>query len=115
MHASFSRAARNAIPLNAVTSGELKRFLARRSKREAAYLKNSAFAARDGELRLVSNASGDIAGAVLGLGKGDDSLALAQFSEQLPAGTYRFDDVPAALGGVNGALAWILGTYQYAR
>jgi leucyl aminopeptidase len=115
MHASFSKAARNAIPLHAVTSGDLKRFLARRNKREAAYLKNSGFAGRDGELRLVPNASGDIACAALGLGKGDDSLALAYFSEQLPAGTYRFDDVPAAFGGANGALAWILGTYQYAR
>src|SRR5690242_14181960 len=107
MHASFSKAARNAIPLHAVASGDLKRFLARRNKREAAYLKNSVFAGGDGELRLVPNASGDIACAALGLGKGDDSLALAYFSEQLPAGTYRFDDVPAAFGGANGALAWI--------
>jgi len=115
MHASFSKVARNAIPLHAVTSGDLKRFLARRTKREWTYLKGSGFAGRDGEMRLMPDTSGDIACAVLGLGKGDDSLALAQFSEQLPAGIYRYDDVPAALGGANGALAWILGTYQFAR
>jgi leucyl aminopeptidase len=52
---------------------------------------------------------------VLGLGKGGDILALAQFSEQLPAGVYRFDDVPGETGGANGALAWLLGTYQFTR
>ena len=115
MHASFSKSARNSIPLCAVTSADLKRFLAKRSRREAAYLKSTGFDGRDGELRLVPNAAGDIAGAVLGLGKGADSLALAQFSEQLPSGVYRFDEVPAAVGGANGALAWILGTYQFGR
>ena len=115
MHASFARAARNSVPLHAVTASDLKRFLSKRPAREAAYLKNSGFAARDGDLRLVPNASGDISCAVLGLGKGGDSLALATFSEQLPAGTYHFDDVPAATGGANGALAWLLGTYQFTR
>lgn len=115
MHASFAKAARKSIPLHAVTTGDLKRFLARRPSREAAYLKNSGFAARDGDLKLVPSASSGIACAVLGLGKGGDSLALAHFSEQLPAGTYHFDDVPAATGGANGALAWLLGTYQFTR
>ena len=115
MHASFSKSARNSIPLCAVTSADLKRFLSRRSRREVAYLKSTGFGGREGELRLVPNPAGGIACAVLGLGKGGDSLALAQFSEQLPAGVYRFDDVPAAVGGANGALAWILGTYQFSR
>ena len=90
MHASFSKSARNVIPLHAVTSGELKRFLQQRPRSGAAYLKNTGFTARDGELKLVPNTAGGIAYAVLGLGKGGDSLALAHFSEQLPAGTYRF-------------------------
>ncbi len=115
MHASFSRTARNSIPLHAVTTGELKRFLAKRPRREATYLSSTGFSARDGDLKLVPNASGGIACAVLGLGKGGDTLALAQFSEQLPAGTYRLDDVPAETGGANGALAWLLGTYQFTR
>ena len=115
MHTSFAKAARNAVPLHAVTAGDLKRFISKRPAREAAYLKNSGFVARDGDLRLVPNASGGIACAVLGLGKGGDSLALATFSEQLPAGTYHFEDVPAAAGGANGALAWLLGTYQFTR
>ncbi len=115
MHASFARTARNAIALHAVATADLQAFLKRLPKHEAAVLKSAGFAARDGDLRLVPDASGGIACAVLGLGKGGDILALATFSEQLPAGTYRFADVPQALGGANGALAWALGTYQFTR
>ncbi len=84
-------------------------------KRDAAMLKATGFKAGEGELRLIPNAVGEIGAAVLGLGKGGDMLALATFSEQLPAGTYRFADVPAQVGGANGALAWALGTYQFTR
>ena len=115
MHASFAKAARNAIPLHAVGTSGLRAFLARRGKREAAILKSAGFAARDGELKLVPNAAGGLACAVLGLGKHTDILALAAFSEHLPPGTYRFADVPENLGGANGTLAWALGTYQFAR
>ncbi|HEY4942679.1 MAG TPA: leucyl aminopeptidase family protein [Rhizomicrobium sp.] len=115
MHANFVKAARNAIPVHAVAIGGLRAFLARLPKRDSAVLKSSGFAARDGDLKLVANASGGLACAVLGLGKGDDPLALAVFSEQLPAGLYRFADVPESFGGVHGALAWALGTYQFAR
>ncbi|HSZ10593.1 MAG TPA: leucyl aminopeptidase family protein [Rhizomicrobium sp.] len=115
MHVSFAKGARGAIPLHAVAQADLRKFLARRAKREAAWLKSSGFTGREGELRLVPDVSGALACAVLGLGKATDALALAAFSESLPAGTYRFDDVPASVGGANGALAWALGTYAFSR
>ena len=115
MHSHLVKSARNAIALHAVTAAGLKRFLAKLSKRDQAFLKSTDFAARDGELRLVPNTAGGLAFAVLGLPKIHDSLALASFAEQLPAGLYRFADVPENLGGANGALAWLLGTYQFAR
>jgi leucyl aminopeptidase len=115
MHPNLVRTARNAVPLHAVASGDLKRFLASRSKRDAAYLKETGFTAREGELRLVPGGTGGVACYVLGLGKTTDILALATFSEQLPAGTYAFADVPDELGGANGTLAWLLGTYQFTR
>ena len=115
MHPSLVKSARNATPLYAVTKEGLKRFLARLSRRDAAFLKSTDFAAGEGDLKLLPNASGGLVGAVLGLGKGGDRLALAVFSEQLPAGTYRFAGVPDDVGGANGALAWILGTYQFTR
>ncbi|MBL6852249.1 MAG: leucyl aminopeptidase family protein [Alphaproteobacteria bacterium] len=115
MHASFTRNARNAIPLHAVTIAGLNAFLRKRNKRDATWLKASGFGAKDGELRMVPNASGAIAFAVMGLGKGGDILAAAHFSEHLPAGTYAFAEVPDDVGGANGALAWALGTYQFTR
>ena len=115
MQVSFAKNAKGAVPLNAVRAGNLKRWLASRPKREAAYLKSAEFAAKEGELRLIPNVQGKLASAVLGLGRGEDVLALATFSESLPAGTYRFADVPEELGGANGALAWALGAYEFAR
>jgi len=115
MHASLAKTARGAIALHAVTTKNLKTWLSNRQKREAAFLKATDFAAKDGELRLVPNASGGIAFAVLGLGSGNDIFSAAVFSEQLPAGIYRFESVPDAQGGANGALAWVLGTYSYSR
>jgi leucyl aminopeptidase len=115
MHPNLVKAARAAIPLHAVTKDGLKRFQSGLAKRDAAFLKATGFAAAEGDLKLIANAQGEIASAVLGLGKGGDILALATFSEQLPAGSYRFAGVPDAVGGANGALAWLLGTYQFAR
>jgi leucyl aminopeptidase len=115
MHANFVKAARAAIPLHAVTGAGLTTFLARLPKREAATLKSAGFTAADGELKFIADADGALAAAVLGLGKGHDRLALAAFSEQLPPGVYRFADVPQDFGGVDGALAWALGTYQFTR
>jgi leucyl aminopeptidase len=115
MHASLVRSARGAIPLHAVRADNLKRWLPTRGKREAEWLQSASFSAREYELLLVPNGSGGIASAVLGLGSGADPLALAAFSEALPAGTYALGDVPADAGGERAALAWIFGTYKFDR
>jgi leucyl aminopeptidase len=115
MHPSLVRSAKNAVKLHAVKSADLKRWLGLRPKREANWLKSAGFAGKDGELALVPAASGGIAAAVLGLGKGDDALAFATFSENLPHGTYALGDVPKGFGGARAALAWALGTYRFAR
>ena len=109
MHASFAKSGKNSVPLHAVPAGDLKGFLAR-----FPYLKASGFAAKEGELRLLPGKSG-LAGAVLGLGKSKDALALAEFSEKLPDGLYQLGEVPDFCGGANAALAWALGLYQFSR
>lgn len=114
MHASIIRSAKNAVPLYAVKAADLKRWIGSRSKREQDWLKAANFSAKEGELVLIPGAKG-LAGAVLGLGKGSDKYALAQFSEQLPPGIYAFSDIVDGYGGANGTLAWILGTYVFGR
>ncbi len=115
MHESFANRVKGAIPLHAVTVADLAQFLSRRGKREAAWLKQSGFAAKEGELQLMPDITGALGGAVLGLGKGEDSLALAAFSETLPQGIYALDDAPASVGGTNALIAWALGTYAFTR
>jgi leucyl aminopeptidase len=114
MHESLVRSAKGAVPLHAVKAADLPRWLSKRPARESAWLKASGFSAKEYEIALVSGSKG-IAAAVLGLGKGDDRLALAQFSENLPQGVYALGDVPEGFGGETAALAWVLGKYAYAR
>jgi leucyl aminopeptidase len=109
MHASFAKSAKKTIPLHAVPAKDLKTWLV-----EMPYLKTSAFAAKDGELRLIPGRDG-LAAAVLGLGKSEDALALAAFSERLPDGVYKLGEVPDYCSGGYAALAWLLGLYQFTR
>ncbi|MBU6471857.1 MAG: leucyl aminopeptidase family protein, partial [Alphaproteobacteria bacterium] len=64
---------------------------------------------------LVPDARGVLAFAVLGLGKAEDPLALAAFSERLPAGLYALGEVAEEAGGARAALGWLLGTYDFTR
>ena len=109
MHASLVKNAGNAIPLHAVQAKDAKSWCQR-----IPYLKASGFSGKDGELRLVPGRGG-VSAAVLGLGKSEDALALAAFSEQLPDGVYCLDQVPEFCGGARAALAWILGLYTFDR
>jgi leucyl aminopeptidase len=109
MHASFAKSSQRAIPLHAVAAKDVKGFLAKYP-----YLKASGFTAKEGELRLLPGKVG-LSGAVLGLGKNTDALALAAFSESLPDGTYRLGEVPDFCGGDKAALAWLYGLYQFSR
>lgn len=115
MHPCLVHRAKVAIPLYAVESAALERFFARHPKREAAWLRNAGFKAKTGELFPMPDAKGGLSFAVLGLGRGEDPLALAGFPEKLPQGTYTLAEVPAEAGGANAALAWILGTYDFTR
>src|SRR5690348_15725021 len=88
-----------ALPLFAVLQHDLSGFLERLAPAHSSWLRSTGFAAKDGELSLLPGEAGALAGAVLGLGKGRDRHALALFSERLPAGIYRLENVPAEFSG----------------
>ena len=93
-----------------------RRGSARRPARESHWLKSAGFAAKNGELALIPSADANCAAAVLGLGKGEDPLALAAFAELLPPGTYALGDVPKGVsGGTARRSPGSLGTYAFAR
>ena len=95
MHVSFARNAKDAMPLHAVRAADLKALARQAAQARAGLSEERGFAAKEGELCLIPGAQGALAAAVLGLGKGEDILALAAFAEQLPQGVYRLGDVPA--------------------
>ncbi len=109
----FVRAVDHAVPLHAVRAKDLERFLAARPESEARWMKSAGFKAKENELVLVPDGKGALAACVLGLGAGADPLALAAFSERLPAGDYALGDVPAEFSGAHAAFAWALGTYSF--
>jgi leucyl aminopeptidase len=111
MHPSLVKGARHPVPLYAVE--DLKRLLQRLSAREAAFLKASGFAAKEGDLRLVPSAKGGLALAVLGVKR--DPLALAAFAERLPEGVYRYETLPEGISPNLAALAFALGAYRFGR
>jgi leucyl aminopeptidase len=108
-------AAPRALILHAVLPGGLERFLSSRTANEARWLRSIEFRAGENELVLLPANGGALGGAVLGLGAGRDPLALALFSERLPAGDYALGDVPQNFGGAHAALAWLLGGYAFER
>ena len=85
----FSKGAGQPVMLHAVAAADLERFLAERSETERRWLTTTGFKANDGELALIPGAGDGLAGAVMGLGAGHDPLAVALFSERLPAGDLR--------------------------
>ena len=105
MHSSLVASAVRAVPLHALTEGNLKKWLASRPKRESAWLVSAGFAAKEGEVALIPAPGGEVAGAVLGLGKGGDPLALAAFAEGLPEGAAAESILAFA------AWVWIASTY----
>jgi leucyl aminopeptidase len=87
---------------------------------QAAWAQAQGFASERHRLQLLPDASGAVAGVVLGLGtaKSIDELTLwdaAPLSERLPAGTYRLATTVSAHAATQFALGWLLGSYRLTR
>jgi leucyl aminopeptidase len=111
MHPSLATSSKSAIPVHMLDTKAAKTFLARPGR---AGLAASGFAGREGEL-LPLMGGAKVTAWVLGLGKGHDIFAAATFAEKLPEGLYRLGMAPDACGGPQAVLAWLLGTYAFAR
>jgi leucyl aminopeptidase len=87
---------------------------------QAAWAQAQGFASERHRLQLLPDATGAVAGVVLGLGtaKSVDELTLwdaAPLSERLPAGTYRLATSVSAHAATQFALGWLLGSYRLTR
>lgn len=85
----------------------------------AAWLKATGFEGTLGELRLLPNADGTLAGAVAGFGspkaRKRQRFGLAKAIAGLPAGTYHLEGELTASEANEAVLAWLLSSYQFNR
>ncbi|MTH33541.1 leucyl aminopeptidase family protein [Paracoccus limosus] len=77
------------------------------------------FAGKPGQLCLLPDANGAIAGALYGIGTRDSTprerWLLAKAAETLPAGDWRLAAIPEGVDATLGALGWLLAQYRFAR
>lgn len=111
---STSRAA--TVEIVPVTKARLADALDRLDAAPARWARVKGFAASPGEIELVPAPDGRLAKVLFGIGDGAnaaDAFIYGGLPKALPAGRYRFATAPER--GDLAALAWVLGTYAFAR
>jgi leucyl aminopeptidase len=114
---SFAAPTANAIPITFVAKETWGAIRAELAAPAAAFAAAAGFDASPGQLQLLPNAEGALAGLLFGLENADardrDPLLPGKLASLLPAGIYRFANVPhdSSLG----ALAFLLGLYRFSR
>jgi leucyl aminopeptidase len=114
---SFAAPTANAVPITFVTKKTWDAVRAELAAPAAAFAEAAGFDASAGQLQLLPDAQGGLAGVLFGLENADardrDPLLPGKLAGLLPAGTYRFANAPhdSSLG----ALAFLLGLYRFSR
>ena len=83
------------------------------------WARSQGFAGKSGQLCLLPDAQGGLAGALYGIGGADragrDRWLLGRAAETLPAGDWRLAAVPADVDPALASLGWLLGQYRFTR
>ena len=103
-----------ALPVWPVGSGDVQKWCDAHAGANAAWVGTAGFTGEAGRVLMLPNEAGGLAGALLGIGKGDDPFIFAALSESLPAGTYRLAGLEGMHSG-HAAFAWALGTYSFSK
>src|SRR5882724_9820252 len=96
-----------ALPIWPVASGKLAALIERVPARHAAWLRSNRFAGEAGELLLLPEADGAIAGAYFGLGRNGDPFVYGALPGKLPPGVWRLDGIEAGAQAGHAALAFL--------
>ena len=80
-----------------------------------AWAETANFSGKAGQLVMLPDGAGGLAGVLLGLGSTPDPLATAALSGKLPAGDYRLADTTPAQITELAPLAWAMGLYTFDR
>jgi leucyl aminopeptidase len=118
MHPVFASAGKTqATPIWFVHRGNFDAVRTQFGERERGFIAAAGFEAQPGRLMLLPGVDGKLAGILFGLESPEetdvDRFRPGQLSSLLPPGTYRFAN--ASHDDRLGALAFALGTYQFAR
>jgi len=111
---------RDARPLSLITEAGLPAWLAAQPAALAAWVRANAFAAEKHRVLALPAESGDVAGALVGLGplREPSELTLwhaAGLTDRLPPGEYRLETSLNATAATHFALGWLTGAYRLQR
>lgn len=101
------------IPVWGIARRDAQEWIERQPQRTAAWLRANGFRGETGECMPVPDGSGAILGVAYGLGAGDDPFIFGGLATKLLVGDYHLDPAPG--DGALAALAFLLGSYSFAR
>jgi len=108
-----------ALPLHLVAEGDAASFCSAQPAAHQAWLTAAGFSGAAGQLVLLPDPAGAIAGAVFGLGsqrsRARGRFLLAQAAAALPEGDWQIAEGLDADGAAEAALGWALAAYRFDR
>lgn len=118
MPATFAAPDSPSRPLHVIEANALDRWLDAQPAETATWLRDSAFAAGLGEVRLIPGPGGAVIGAVVGFGtakaRARQRFGLAKAVAVLPAGDWHLEGL-APEHRAEAALGWLLAQYRFDR
>lgn len=85
----------------------------------ATWARSQNFTGKPGQICLIPDATGGLAGALYGIGTanapGRERYALARAAENLPAGNWKLANSPEGFDLAAGALGWLFAQYRFTR
>ena len=110
-----SAATRRAIAVEAVDATHLAASRRRLDAAQRRWLDDTGFAARPGELALLSDAKGRLAHVLVGVDASEPLAALGDLPYRLPPATYRLAEQSVLGDARQAALGWAFGAYRFSR
>jgi leucyl aminopeptidase len=106
---------RDAPVLWPVSGKRLESWLADQPNPRVAWIRAAAFKAKPGEVLLIPEGEGALAGVLVGVPEALDLWSFASFPHKLPPAIYRIDADLDAAAATAAAIGWALGDYRFDR
>jgi leucyl aminopeptidase len=111
------KAAKSAVPVHALTEGDVEAFLDGRAPFVKAFAGINDFKAKAGQALVVPDAEGGVDHVLFGLGPAEcaEAMSFRGLPGKLPPGDYRIGQAPEHFAPDQAALAFALGAYRFDR